>query len=145
MAVFTESFTCLRQDLNQSHENRQRLIEDSCQRQLARRTSEQLSETGKARRAEFATMIRDLRAFVKSRPRKPAANRRPGRRFEGRGVTFAGERRRGSPKRWPLATVNPWSMDSRCRARIKEAMPAPPSPRDTPARRSRPKPATVSC
>ena len=28
MAVFTESFARLRQDLDQSHENRQRLIED---------------------------------------------------------------------------------------------------------------------
>lgn len=103
MAVFTESFARLRQDLDQSHENRQRLIEDirANARELARRTGEQLSETGKARRAEFATTIRDLRAFVKRQAEETrgelaalAADLKAG------GATFTRAQTAGKSKRW---------------------------------------------
>ncbi len=66
MAVFSEAFLRLRQDLDQSHESRQKLIADirSNVRDMARQTGQQLVEQGRTRRAEFTTMIGDLRRKI---------------------------------------------------------------------------------
>ena len=67
MAVFTETFQRLRQDLDQSQENRQKLIQDirANVRSLARQTGAQLMEQGETRRTEFTAMITDLRGKIK--------------------------------------------------------------------------------
>ena len=53
MAVFSDAFSRLRQDLDRSHENRQKLIRDiqANVRDMARQTTDQLAEQGKSRRA----------------------------------------------------------------------------------------------
>jgi hypothetical protein len=67
MAVFSDAFLRLRQDLDRSHESRQKLIEDirADVRRHARQTADQIGEQGRARRAEFAAMITDLRGKIK--------------------------------------------------------------------------------
>ena len=67
MAMFSDAFLRLRQDLDQSHENRQKLIEDirANVRDMARQTTNQLTEQGQSRRTEFAAMITDLRGKIK--------------------------------------------------------------------------------
>jgi hypothetical protein len=67
MAVFSDTFLRLRQDLDRSHESRQRLLEDirANVRDMARQTADQLTEHGKNRRAEFTAMITDLRGKIK--------------------------------------------------------------------------------
>jgi hypothetical protein len=67
MAVFSDAFLRLRQDLDQSHESRQKLIQDIRDdvRNMARQTADQLSEQGRSRRAEFKAMITDLRGTIK--------------------------------------------------------------------------------
>ncbi len=66
MAVFSEAFLRLRQDLDRSHESRQKLIEDirSNVREMARKTGQQLAEQGENRRAEFTAMITELRSTI---------------------------------------------------------------------------------
>ena len=67
MAVFSDAFLRLRQDLDRSHEGRRKLIQDIRDnvRDLARQTADQISEQGKNRRAEFTAMITDLRGKIK--------------------------------------------------------------------------------
>ena len=67
MAVFTDTFLRLRQDLDQGHENRQKLIQDIGDnvREMARQTGNQVAEQEANRRAEFAAMITDLRGKIK--------------------------------------------------------------------------------
>ena len=67
MAVFSEVFLRLRQDLDESHDKRQTLIEDirAQVRDMARQTRSQVTEQGRSRRAEFAAMITDLRGKLK--------------------------------------------------------------------------------
>lgn len=67
MAVFTDAFLRLRQDLDRSHDSRQKLIQDirDSVRDMARQTADQLAEQGKSRHAEFMTMITDLRGKIK--------------------------------------------------------------------------------
>jgi DNA anti-recombination protein RmuC len=66
MAVFSEAFLRLRQDLDQSHENRRKMIDDlrAHVRDMARQTGSQLAEQGRSRRAEFAAMIGELRGTI---------------------------------------------------------------------------------
>jgi methyl-accepting chemotaxis protein len=66
MAVFSDAFLRLRQDLDQSHESRRKLIQDIRDnvRELARQNTEQLSEQGRNRRVEFTAMITDLRGAI---------------------------------------------------------------------------------
>jgi uncharacterized coiled-coil DUF342 family protein len=67
MAVFSDTFCRLREDLDQAHENRQKLIHDIrdgvCQ--MARQTADQLTEQGKSRREEFTSMITELRSKIR--------------------------------------------------------------------------------
>ena len=67
MAVFSDAFLRLRQDLDRSHESRRKLIQDirANVRDMARQTTDQLAEQGKSRRAEFTAMITDLRGTIK--------------------------------------------------------------------------------
>ena len=67
MAFFSDTFLRLRQDLDRSHESRQKLIQDirANVRDMARQTTDQLAEQGKNRRAEFTAMITDLRGTIK--------------------------------------------------------------------------------
>jgi hypothetical protein len=66
MAVFSEAFQRLRQDCDQAHENREKLIRDirTNVREMARQTGNQLNEQGTKRRAEFTAMIKDLRNTI---------------------------------------------------------------------------------
>ena len=66
MAVFSDAFLRLRQDLDRSHESRQKLIQDirANVRDMARQTTDQLAEQGQSRRAEFTAMITDLRGTI---------------------------------------------------------------------------------
>jgi hypothetical protein len=66
MAVFSQAFSRLRQDLDQSHESRQKLIQDirAGVQEMARQTGNQLQEQAGKRRAEFAAMIGDLRGAI---------------------------------------------------------------------------------
>ena len=67
MAVFSDAFLRLRQDLDRSHESRQKLIQDIRDnvRDMARQTTDQLAEQGRNRRTEFTAMIADLRGTIK--------------------------------------------------------------------------------
>jgi hypothetical protein len=67
MAVFSDAFLRLRQDLDRSHESRQTLIQDIRDnvREMARQTTDQLTEQSKGRRAAFAAMITDLRGKIR--------------------------------------------------------------------------------
>ncbi|MGO8745023.1 MAG: hypothetical protein ACLQNE_03445 [Thermoguttaceae bacterium] len=67
MAVFSDAFLRLRQDLDRSHESRQKLIQDIRDnvRDMARQTTDQLTEQGESRRAEFTAMITGLRGKIK--------------------------------------------------------------------------------
>ena len=67
MAVFSETFLRLRQDFDQSHENRQKLLHGirADVREMARQTGEQITEQAKQRHAEFTTLITDLRSKLK--------------------------------------------------------------------------------
>jgi DNA anti-recombination protein RmuC len=67
MAVFSDAFLRLRQDLDRSHESRQKLLQDirANVRDMARQTNDQLTEQGQNRRAEFKVMITDLRGTIK--------------------------------------------------------------------------------
>jgi hypothetical protein len=67
MAVFSDAFLRLRQDLDRSHESRQKLMQDIRDdvRDMARQTTDQLAEQGKSRRVEFTTMITDLRGKIR--------------------------------------------------------------------------------
>ena len=67
MAVFSDAFLRLRQDLDASHESRRKLIQDirAGVRDMARQTTDQLTEQGHNRRAEFKAMITDLRGAIK--------------------------------------------------------------------------------
>ncbi len=66
MAVFSDAFLRLRQDLDQSHENRQKLISDirANVREMARQTGNQLLEHGRRRHADFTAMITELRGKI---------------------------------------------------------------------------------
>jgi DNA anti-recombination protein RmuC len=66
MAVFSDAFLRLRQDLDRSHESRQKLIQDirANVRDMARQTNDQVAEQGKTRRAEFTAMITGLRGTL---------------------------------------------------------------------------------
>ncbi|MGO8690833.1 MAG: hypothetical protein ACLQLG_14515 [Thermoguttaceae bacterium] len=66
MAVFSEAFLRLRQDLDRSHESRRKLMEDirNNVREMARQTGNQLAEQGASRRAEFTAMITELRSTI---------------------------------------------------------------------------------
>ena len=68
MAVFSDAFVRLRQDLDRSHESRQKLLQDIREnvRDLARQTTDQLTQQGQSRRAEFTAMITDLRGAIKA-------------------------------------------------------------------------------
>ena len=89
MAVFSDAFLRLRQDLDRSHESRRKLIQDIRDnvRDMARQTTDQLAEQGQSRRAEFTAMITDLRGADQAASRADAGPTRrtlrrsaPGRR-----------------------------------------------------------------
>jgi DNA anti-recombination protein RmuC len=63
MAVFSEAFLRLRQDLDQGHHNREQLMREirANVRELAQQTGSRLAEEGRTRRAEFAAMMGGLR------------------------------------------------------------------------------------
>jgi hypothetical protein len=67
MALFSEAFVRLRQDLDQSRENRRKLMREirAEVREMARQTGGRLAEQGKTRRAEFAAMIQGLRGTIR--------------------------------------------------------------------------------
>jgi hypothetical protein len=67
MAVFSDAFLRLRQDLDRSHESRQKLIQDirANVREMARQTTDQLAEQGQGRRAEFTALITGLRGSIR--------------------------------------------------------------------------------
>lgn len=67
MAVFSDAFFRLRQDFDLAHENRQKLIHDirAGVREMTRQTGTQLTEQARTRRAEFTTLITDLRGQLK--------------------------------------------------------------------------------
>ncbi len=67
MATFSEALLLLRQDLDQSREDRGKLI---CRiraevQEMARQTGSRLAEQGKTRRAEFTAMMHDLRGAIR--------------------------------------------------------------------------------
>jgi uncharacterized protein YukE len=67
MATFSEALLHLRQDLDQSREDRKKLI---CRiraevQEMARQTGSRLAEQGQARRAEFAAMMQDMRGTIR--------------------------------------------------------------------------------
>ena len=67
MATFTEAFTRLREDFDQGHESRLKLLHDiraEVQRNAAQLGS-QLAEQAKHRHAEFTASLRDLRGTVR--------------------------------------------------------------------------------
>ena len=68
MAVFSEAFLRLRQEFDQSHENRRKLIQDirTEVRQMAEQTGSLLADHGRNRQTQFAAMIKDLRHAVKA-------------------------------------------------------------------------------
>lgn len=68
MGVFSEALLRLRQDIDQSHENRRKLIEDirAEVRQMARQTGNLLAEQGRNRQTQFTAMLKDLRGAVKA-------------------------------------------------------------------------------
>jgi hypothetical protein len=67
MALFSESLVRLRQDLDESRENRWKLIRQirAEVRELARQSGDRLAEQGAARRAEFAAMMQGLRGTIR--------------------------------------------------------------------------------
>ena len=67
MAIFSEAFTRLREDFDQAHENRLKLIRDirGEVHQQAEQTKNRLAEQGKDRHAEFNASIRELRSKVR--------------------------------------------------------------------------------
>ena len=67
MAVFSEAFLRLRQDLDQAHENRRKLIDEirANVREMARQNGDQLAQQGKNRRAEFTEMLGNLRGEIR--------------------------------------------------------------------------------
>jgi hypothetical protein len=67
MALFSEAFLRLRQDLDQSRQNRRKLIGEirAEVREMARQTGGRLAEQGQARRAEFAAMMQGLRGTIR--------------------------------------------------------------------------------
>ena len=75
MAIFSDAFLRLRQDLDRSHESRQKLIQDirANVRDMARQTTDQLTEQGQSRRAEFKAMITDLRGTIKQQAEQTRA------------------------------------------------------------------------
>ena len=62
MGVFSESLLRLRQDIDQSHENRRKLIRDiqSEVREMAEQNGSRLAEQGRQRQTQFASMIKEL-------------------------------------------------------------------------------------
>ena len=72
MAIFSDTFLRLRQDLDRSHENRQTLIQDirTNVRDMAQQTTNQLTEQGRSRRMEFTAMITDLRGQIKQQAKQ---------------------------------------------------------------------------
>ena len=79
MALFSEAFLRLRQDLDQCRESRCELIRQlrAEVQELARQNDNRIAEQGKTRRAEFATMIRDLRGHDPSTSRPDARSSWP--------------------------------------------------------------------
>ena len=67
MAVFSEAFLRLRQELDQSHDDRRKLIEDirNDVRELAEQTGNQIAQQSADRRQEFTTMIGELRGSIR--------------------------------------------------------------------------------
>ncbi len=67
MALFSEAFLRLRQDLDQSRQNRRKLIGQirAEVREMACQTGGRLAEQGRTRRAEFAAMIQGLRGTIR--------------------------------------------------------------------------------
>ncbi|MGA2616722.1 MAG: hypothetical protein ABSF26_03875 [Thermoguttaceae bacterium] len=66
MTVFSDAFVRLRQELDQSHESRRKLLEDIRHdvREMARQTTSRLTAEGSQRRTEFTAMIDDLRGKI---------------------------------------------------------------------------------
>jgi DNA anti-recombination protein RmuC len=67
MALFSEALLRLRQDLDESRQNRCELIRGirAEVREMARQTGSRLAEQGKTRRAEFAAMMHGLRGTLR--------------------------------------------------------------------------------
>ncbi len=67
MASFSEAFTRLRQDLDESQEKRSRLIQDTRRAVQARaqQTMDELAEQASNRHTQFAAMMGDLRNTVR--------------------------------------------------------------------------------
>ena len=72
MAVFSEAFLRLRQDFDQGHENRGKLIRDirADVRELSRQTVSQIAEQSRTRRAAFAAMMGGLRDKIQQQVAK---------------------------------------------------------------------------
>lgn len=67
MAVFSDAFLRLRQDLDQCHDSRQKLTQDirDSVREMAQETAELLAEQRSRRHADFTAMITDIRGQIK--------------------------------------------------------------------------------
>ena len=150
MAVFSEAFLRLRQDLDQSHESRQKLIEDirANVREMARQTGNQLAEQGRQpprgiRGDDHATCA----ARSSSRPSRRADN------WPTWPPTCA-RAARSSASRQPAREARALETDSDTGARIHHARltsrkqrrhVVPPNRRVAPDRRYGPNPASTSC
>jgi len=67
MAVFSDAFLRLRQELDRAHENRQKLIHDIRVgvQEMALQTGCHLAEQSRTRHAEFTSLMTDLRGQLK--------------------------------------------------------------------------------
>jgi F0F1-type ATP synthase membrane subunit b/b' len=72
MAVFTETFTRLRQMLDDAQQSRQRLLGElrTEARELARHSEKHLAEQAGARRSEFTAMMENLRGTIREQARQ---------------------------------------------------------------------------
>ena len=103
MALFSAALLRLRQDLDESRENRRKLIHRlrAEARQTAHQTGDWLAEQGSTRRAEFAAMMQDLRGTIRRQAGQTQTQlaeltadlRRGGEIFGGRPPATHGSRR----------------------------------------------------
>ncbi|MGD0899343.1 MAG: hypothetical protein ABR915_16015 [Thermoguttaceae bacterium] len=72
MAVFSDAFVRLRQELDEGHESRQKLLRnlraEVCE--LARKNGTRLAEQSKTRQAECSAMLKDLRGKLQEQARQ---------------------------------------------------------------------------
>lgn len=104
MATFSETFTRMRDEFDQSHEHRQQLLRDLVDevKTHAAQTASQLAEQARNRRADFNAQMGNLRARVRDQRNQTrgwlaevlADLRQGGELFHGRGSRRAAKGRR---------------------------------------------------